>query len=122
MSYTKGPWEVSDNGGSVGAIAHQNGFIAFPCLPRRVDETRVEGESWLDMRSRTEFDRKNISEEQDSNARLIAAAPELLEALMDCTKWMEALRASGDAGNWDWENDHYTKAVEIIAKATGKSS
>ena len=34
---------------------------------------------------------------------------ELLSALTACLDWMEQLRTSGDAGNWDWEDDAYTK-------------
>lgn len=56
-----------------------------------------------------------------ANARLIAAAPEMLEALKRCTNWMESLRASGDAGFWDWkEGDSYTSARAAIAKGTGE--
>ncbi len=36
-------------------------------------------------------------------------------ALEDCMKWMESLRASGDAGNWEWEiGDEYCKAQEVL--------
>ena len=47
------------------------------------------------------------------------AAPdlaELVEALRECTEWMESLRASGDAGFWDWEDDEYTRAITALAK------
>jgi hypothetical protein len=53
------------------------------------------------------------SEQADANARLIAAAPELLEALQDvlCTLTMDA----------EWTKDCYEvrKAEAAIAKATG---
>ena len=39
---------------------------------------------------------------------------ELLSALVDCLHWMEKLRVSGDAGNWEWKDDAYTKG-QIIA-------
>jgi hypothetical protein len=52
--------------------------------------------------------------------RLYANNTDLLNALRDCAAWMEDLRASGDAGNWDWEADEYTRAMEAIAKATGE--
>jgi hypothetical protein len=52
---------------------------------------------------------------------LIAAAPELLEALKGCLQWMESLRSSGDAGNWGWEqDDEYIKGIAAIAKAEGE--
>ena len=49
-----------------------------------------------------------------SNARLIAAAPELLEALMDALKDLEAL------SQWDNASACARKARAAIAKATGK--
>lgn len=58
---------------------------------------------------------------REKRARLLAVAPELLEALKECTKWMESLRVCGDAGNWDWNDDEYTRAMSIIAKAEGRS-
>ena len=64
-----------------------------------------------------------IAEETDkANARLIAASPDLLEALKNCMEWMEDLRTSGDAGNWEWKNDQYTQAMTVIAKATGEKN
>ena len=41
---------------------------------------------------------------------------ELLAALSACLDWMEQLRASGDAGNWEWEDDEYTKGRVTEAK------
>jgi hypothetical protein len=56
------------------------------------------------------------------DARLMAAAPDLLEALKNCMEWMEDLRTSGDAGNWEWGSDQYTQAMTVIAKATGEKN
>ena len=52
--------------------------------------------------------------------RLYANNTDLLNALRDCAAWMEDLRASGDAGNWDWEADEYTRAMDAITQATGE--
>jgi Lar family restriction alleviation protein len=41
---------------------------------------------------------------------------ELVKALRECTEWMESLRASGDAGFWDWKDDEYTRAIAALAK------
>jgi hypothetical protein len=41
---------------------------------------------------------------------------ELLAALSACLDWMEQLRASGDAGKWEWEDDEYTKGRATEAK------
>jgi hypothetical protein len=47
---------------------------------------------------------------------------ELLSALTACLDWMEQLRASGDAGNWEWEDDEYTKGRAIEAKLKEKNT
>jgi hypothetical protein len=47
---------------------------------------------------------------------------ELLFALTACLDWMEQLRTSGDAGNWDWEDDAYTKGRAIEAKLKEKNN
>ena len=47
---------------------------------------------------------------------------ELLSALTACLDWMEQLRTSGDAGNWDWEDDEYTKGRAIEAKLKEKNN
>lgn len=56
----------------------------------------------------------------EKHARLIAAAPELLEALQKCLAWMESVRSSGDAGFWDWaEDDEYGNGLTVVKKALG---
>ena len=47
---------------------------------------------------------------------------ELLFALTACLDWMEQLRTSGDAGNWEWEDDAYTKGRTIEAKLRSKNN
>ena len=78
--YTKEKWIFIESNLSV--VANGNN-IAFTGIPRHVSEIRNEGESWLDMRNRTEPERKAVEEEQKANARLIAAAPDMLEALQN---------------------------------------
>lgn len=59
--------------------------------------------------------------EGKANARLIAAAPELHDALVNVTNWMETHRASGDAGFWDWdEDDEYGQAMSVLKKVRGE--
>ena len=47
---------------------------------------------------------------------------ELLAALSACLDWMENLRVSGDAGNWDWQDDVYTRGRAIEDKLKDKST
>jgi hypothetical protein len=57
-----------------------------------------------------------------SNARLIAAAPDLLEALEVFVSQYVELVESGDAGNWDAETEPKVIAARTaIAKARGLS-
>ena len=75
--HTPGPWKAQGE-----TISCATGYVAFAtCNPRTIDETRGEGESWYDMRVRTQGHRDQLKIEIEANARLIAAAPELLEAL-----------------------------------------
>jgi len=52
---------------------------------------------------------RTAKDERDANARLIAAAPDLLEALQ---------RLSDFADEWHPLNNHVKHAREVIAKAT----
>ena len=113
FKHTPGPWSVSSNRGSVGAIACDTGFVAFPtCDPRQIDETRNAGESWLEMRERTDVERDALKAEASANARLIAAAPELLEAL-------KAICDEQDANEGYATPATYDAARAAIAKAIG---
>lgn len=60
-----------------------------------------------------------LSEGQEELLKVIEALTRKVErletSLHDCLKWMERLRASGDAGNWDWEADEYTRGIEALA-------
>lgn len=92
-THTPGPW--TDKGGSAGAVWAGEEFLAS------VYPTAQAG--W-DGNGR--FDRQD---ETEANARLIAAAPDLLEALKACEAWIVELADSGDAGFWD-----ASKAPEVI--------
>jgi len=61
--------------------------------------------------------------QNEANARLIASAPELLEALTALYASYKALADSGDAGNWRLEDtDEGQQTLAAIAKATGEAS
>ena len=101
MSHTPGPWAWKIEGFDGYKLIAKDGT-------KVADDGSADGEygGWM-------------NDPNEPNARLIAAAPDLLEALKDCLDWMDSLRASGDAGNWDWDNDQYTQGIAAIAKATG---
>lgn len=54
-----------------------------------------------------------LRERDNANAMLVAAAPELLEALLDCVLYME-----NDDNNWSDKSPEYLKAKAAIDKAT----
>ena len=74
--HTPGDW-VADGE----CIKHADGIVAFTAIPRDINEDRLDGECWLDMRRRTEPDRLAVASEQRANTLLLAAASDLLEAL-----------------------------------------
>lgn len=103
FKHTPGPWHFDD---------HAN----------RIETTA--GRNILDMIPRSEH---FSTKERDANARLIAAAPELLEALEHFLGRMEL------SGNWDDGCFYYSrmaapelqevilKARKVVKKATGQS-
>jgi len=110
--HTPGPWAVSQRPTAKDGIEHANGFVAFVAIPRTVCDDREEGESWIDMRTRTEGARLAVADEQRANARLIAAAPDLLAVLREALDFPLITEGS------DW----WTRVRTAIAKAEGKAS
>ncbi len=93
--HTPGPW-----------YAHMNGEGSF-CIKAGTD---YDISPTLASRSKWKSD----AERSNANARLIAAAPELLEALEDCLRWIEA-------DEWTYGRTFSTgdRIRTAIEKATG---
>lgn len=91
---TPGPWRVSEKVGDFIHIRHDNNEPGAMSL----NLTHVTA-------------RSSWSQEAEANARLIAAAPELLEALQECLGWV----------NNGMARDVHNKAQAAIAKALGET-
>jgi hypothetical protein len=100
--HTTGPWTLETVSTSVG-ICHKVG--PFP--------GRVDGDSQRHACLYADFPSSFNKNDNEllSNARLISAAPELLDALVDCVSLMSAC--------WNEDNPETIKARAAIAKATG---
>lgn len=86
MTHTKGILEINSNSKAI-QIAGSNISIALICIVYDMDniEVRRDGESWLDMRARTNPQRVSADEEKKANADRIVKTwnshDELLQAL-----------------------------------------
>ena len=96
MSHTPGPWERHETGAIVGPKLDDKPVWLRPVIARF--ETGVK----------------------EADARLIAAAPELLEALEDLVELAKCAMqtANGDIGEYDI-NEELKQARAAIAKARG---
>ena len=94
--HTPGPWQLAQDG-SIGSIETASGQVpigqSFQTRPIRRAEDHME---------------------RIANARLMAAAPELLEALQRLSAQCERLRMA-----WQLESDAERTARVVIAKAIG---
>jgi hypothetical protein len=100
VSHTPGPWEVDE--------PHQ---VWAPSAGEYVAITQVE-------------DRETIPRDQvEANARLIAAAPELLEAIKELLEVADPDSSDGYEMEWQWRETlerAQDRARAAIAKATGE--
>lgn len=106
MGHTPGPWAV-------------NPFCA------QVDCQKFCDDGTLVPVCQLLWPTKYCSEDEtEANARLIAAAPELLEALEDATMFLDLVRMrarrEGDAGQAAEADDALNNARAAIAKAKGE--
>ncbi len=128
--HTKGPWHSDGN-----HVRNEGGLIATAMiavrLRDRIDETRLDGESWMAMYARTKPLREENEEIEKDLLTLIAAAPEMLEALKECfgtikeyheyehdgDPWTEDARAMGEMDLDAFERDgRMEKVSNLIEK------
>jgi hypothetical protein len=119
MPHTPGPWRVSEYECAV-----------FADNPYGKDLMRIaDVRGWGHLTGKAEggckFSDKKAGGIQDSNALLIAAAPELLEACNELLKLLESLEDSGIIrkgvfGSRQSKDGGIGRAHEVIAKAEGR--
>jgi hypothetical protein len=102
--YTPGPWSIDWD-------ARAAGYPINAAQPKRIGTNRICSTRPVD-RSTESYT------EAEANARLIAAAPDLLAALQWCVKCWE----TGAWQNEDGESPDISQVESAIAKATGNDS
>lgn len=117
--HTPGPWHYSKGGR---AHAESGALLASAWHPEQMPDANDErqlGESWLDARDRLAPERDRIEAEMEANARLISAAPELLDCLENLFATVmgecRQLLDEDSGGN----SALYMQIKAAIAKATG---
>lgn len=94
--HTSGPWKAEDNSWEVSTVYSASGEVARCYIDSNV----------------TEDTQDRLEPIKEANARLISAAPDLLEALQGMVAWADDLQRQDPAGD-------LLKARSAIAKATG---
>jgi hypothetical protein len=122
--FTKGEWrvELSKHGNIESAMVfYPHGFLTSANVIKN-DESRLEGESWVAMRKRTAAQRKANELESIANMHLIAAAPDMYDALKDLNKLI-AEGAEHGFTDHDWMERLFfsqRKTSAALRKADGK--
>lgn len=109
MKHTNGKWIEKNN-----SIYCKRYKIAEICnLTSQIIDNKIDGETFGQRCNRVGSIKNRLKKERVANAKLIAAAPELLEALIKMCEFHEknATRAKGN--NW------YYQAKNIINELTG---
>lgn len=112
--HIKGPWHSDGN-----HVRNKGGLIATAMIAvrmrDRIDETRLDGESWMAMHDRTKPLREENEEIEKDLLTLIAAAPEMLEVieLYDVLFQTDAITPQDNQEHW---KDVTSKVKAILQK------
>ena len=99
--HTPGPWTIED-----GRLTQQDH------IDRLAEDIKCPDRQWVAVGTEdAEGYAESVAYCHPSNARLVAAAPELLAALRECAKQLSAIGAKG----------HASVARAAIAKAEGRA-
>jgi len=113
--HTPGPWQIYT--GSDADRARKDGFVLVVAGGQsgRI-VANVNAESCPDAYSAPAFVRMPV----EANARLIAAAPEMLELLKDVSAWLEKHLRKGviHAGTHNRNGDLVSRLRDVISRAT----
>ena len=109
MKHTNGKWIEKNN-----SIYCKRYKIAEICnLTSQIIDTKIDGETFGQRCNRVGLIKNRLKKERVANAKLIAAAPELLEALIKMCDFHEK------NATWDKGNNGYYQAKNIINELTG---
>jgi len=83
-------------------------------LMQSLDTERATAAKYIDLHRR-------VMDERDTERAAHEATKAELQALREAAQgacdWMEGVRASGDAGNWNWkEGDEYSKLLQALTR------
>lgn len=114
--FTKGEWftKVCSNRGEFESVSvyYPHGFLCSANVIK-VDDTRLQDESWLDMRNRTKQQRIDASLESNANQYLIASAPCMYKLL---ERWVDSTDCIAD----NYQDGLIEETLELLAKARGE--
>ena len=107
---TKGKWNFDKTKNAI-TSEKVSGILATAWMTYKSKEIeeRIDGESWLQMRERTDVIRAEKDIEQKANALLISKAPEMLKALLITIEELEDI---------DVLQNHRDYLITLIKEAT----
>lgn len=107
-NYTSGPWAVQK---------------AEDCMGRKLDDlvkwvvTAFDGDLWIT--TGPTWDPEH-SEESEGNARLIAAAPAMLDALISCANFLECIEGISRNNMEQLASEELSQVVKVLEQAVGR--